>query len=260
MEPGTRDVKEFYDSFLSGRMVNYRLYGNERIEAAIDFIGGYIKPHHVVVDIGCGIGIATEAAAKKAANGRVIGADISAENIRYASQTVKLPNISFHCLDVIGERAKLMELLNGQKVDVFIMIDVIEHLPDATRHEIFKTMSELGSAGCAILLTYPSPHYQRYLIANEPQELQVIDNVLPVEQLAREAGENGFELVSYALKDIWRPAQYAHCALKRAAALAGAAATLVEANPLATLRRRVANKIMAPIRRRKYVTGAMSGK
>ncbi len=260
MEPATRDVKKFYDSFLSGRMVNYRLYGNERIEAAIQFIGNYIKPNHVVVDIGCGIGIATEAAGKRAASGRVIGADISAENIRYAAQTVKLLNISFHCLDVIGEREKLMTLLAGQKVDVFIMIDVIEHLPDSTRHDIFRTMSEIGSDDLVVLLTYPSPHYQRYLIAHEPQELQVIDNVLSVEQLAREAGQYGLELVSYALKDIWRPVQYVHCAMKRGTSLQAAAATFVEAGRAASLRRRIANRVMAPFRRRKYVTGVMPGK
>lgn len=254
MPTDTQDVKSYYDKFLVDRMVNYRLTGNKRIEAAIAFIREYIKPTNVVVDIGCGIGIATEAAAKQATQGQVVGVDISKENIRYASQTVSLPNISFQCLDVIGERDRLSGLLSRKPIDVFILIDVIEHLPDDTRHEIFKTMSEMGAGDLTILLTYPSPYYQIYLKEYEPQELQVIDNVVTIERLTQEAAQYGLEVAFYALKDIWRPAQYVHCALRRSKSLQDGIGRKIVKRDLHTRLHRWINRLLVPIRRHKYVT------
>jgi hypothetical protein len=38
-----------------------------------------------------------------------------------------------------------------------------------------------------LLLTYPSPEYQRYLMQERPDELQIVDNVIEIEALFGEA-------------------------------------------------------------------------
>lgn len=48
---GRDDVRAFYDEFLESRMVQYRLFGNRRIEQAARRIEPYIQHHHRVLDV-----------------------------------------------------------------------------------------------------------------------------------------------------------------------------------------------------------------
>src|SRR5450432_1974724 len=127
MQSNKEDVREFYNEFMSKRMVNYRLNGNPRIESAANFFASHICEDNTVVDVGCGIGIASEVLAKKARSGTVIGIDISDKNIWYANKTVRLPNVEFHALDIIHHVDSLRELLRGKAVDAFTLGDVLEH-------------------------------------------------------------------------------------------------------------------------------------
>jgi trans-aconitate 2-methyltransferase len=86
------DIRKYYNEFLKARMIKYRLDGNLRIEMATRFFLDNIEKEDTVIDVGCGIGIPTEAMAKKAYRGCVIGFDISDQNICYAEKTVRLPN------------------------------------------------------------------------------------------------------------------------------------------------------------------------
>jgi trans-aconitate 2-methyltransferase len=260
------DVRTFYDKFLIDRMVGYRLFGNKRIEEAAHFVVRNVRSDDLIVDIGCGIGIATEAVAKHAKRGRVIGVDISKENVWYASKTVKLRNLEFHCLDVIREHEKLASLTK-RPVDVFVLCDVIEHLPDDVRHTIFQTMSGMGSPDVKIIITYPSPYYQNYLKEHDQKELQIIDNVITLDQLSREAAQHGLEVTAFELKDIWRPAQYVHCLLRRSSSIQSSIGELTEqtTNPPGLYRRlsrgmqkrvrwKLENYILVPMRRRRYIS------
>src|SRR4051812_20663590 len=120
MSIAASDVEQFYDKFLIERMVGYRITGNRRIEEAARFVVRNVRPDDLIVDIGCGRGIATEAAAKHAQSGHVIGVDISKENIWYASKTSKLSNIEFRWRGGGGEREKLGGVA-GRAIDGFIV-------------------------------------------------------------------------------------------------------------------------------------------
>src|ERR1700730_15389139 len=110
MPPNEDAVREFYNEFLSKRMVSYRLNGNMRVESAANFFANHICEDSTVVDVGCGIGMASEVIAKKAKSGMVIGIDISDRNIWYAVKTVRLPNVKFHAMDIIHHVDSLREL------------------------------------------------------------------------------------------------------------------------------------------------------
>jgi trans-aconitate 2-methyltransferase len=86
INPTAADVRSYYNGFLKNKMLAYRLYGNDRIDLAARFFLDNIAEDSIIVDIGCGIGIATEIMAKKASRGRVICLDISDQNIWYAKQ------------------------------------------------------------------------------------------------------------------------------------------------------------------------------
>ena len=257
MLPKTEEVSQFYDKFLSERMVNYRVYGNIRIESAAKFFADHVGADSTVVDIGCGIGIGTETMAKKARSGMVFGVDISDMNIWYAKQTVRLPNIQFHTLDVGQGISRLRELLHGKPVDVFTLGDVIEHLTEEARALLFRSMASLGSPRVKILITIPSEFYQRYLIAEHPEELQIIDNIITPTLLEQEGRREGFALTYFKVVAMWHRAQYAHCIFEREPEIMKEVGIPAPSEPLNVLKRgkRAMDKFFIHrLKYKKYVT------
>jgi len=72
-------------------------------------------------------------------------------------------------------------------MDVVTMVDVIEHIPAEARPDLLVKIRALCSDDAVMILTYPSPQYQEYLREYDPNELQIIDNVVLIEELINEA-------------------------------------------------------------------------
>jgi trans-aconitate 2-methyltransferase len=209
-------VKAYYDAFSRDRMLNYRIRSNPRIERAIQFFCASIRPDDIVLDIGCGIGIAPEAMARKAKG--VVGIDISEQNIWYAERTIGLPNVKFHRMDIVHEVDALQSLLTAAPT-VVTMCDVIEHIPTEARPALFQSIRQLSAEHAKLLLTFPSEFYQHYMAEEARHELQIIDNVITPDVLVAEAGAAGFSMTYFELVDIWKQVQYAHCKLDSRAEL-----------------------------------------
>jgi trans-aconitate 2-methyltransferase len=244
IHPTAADVRSYYNDLLKNRMLAYRLYGNDRIELAARFFLDNIAEDSIIVDIGCGIGIATEIMAKKASRGRVIGLDISDQNIWYANQTITSLNTSFHCLDVVRNGGEIRKIA-GAPVDIFTLCDVMEHIPEIDRPKLLQTLAEIGASNAKILLTIPSEFYQEWLRIENPGELQIIDNILNAKIVDSEAREAGFVLTYFRLVDVWNKVQYAHCTLQRAESLNRSVrqqVTIPKTNTMINFARRVANK------------------
>jgi trans-aconitate 2-methyltransferase len=258
MQSNKEDVREFYNEFMSKRMVNYRLNGNLRVESAANFFASHICEDDMVVDVGCGIGIASEVLAKKARSGTVIGIDISDKNIWYANKTVRLPNVEFHALDIIHHADSLRALLKGKAVDAFTLGDVLEHISDDERALLFRSMAALGSPAVKVLITIPSEFYQRYLMAEQPNELQIIDNIITPSLLEQEGRREGFALTYFRVIAMWKPAQYVHCVLEREIYLVKKMKTSVptaRTNALLQFSQHFVRKLFVhPRRYKKYVT------
>jgi 2-polyprenyl-3-methyl-5-hydroxy-6-metoxy-1,4-benzoquinol methylase len=245
IHPTSTDVRSYYNDLLKNKMLAYRLYGNDRIEQAARFFLDNIYKDSIIVDIGCGIGIATEIMARKASRGRVIGLDISNQNIWYANKTISTVNTSFYCLDVVRNSSDIKQIV-GASVDIFTLCDVLEHIPDTDRPILLQKLAEIGSPNVKILLTIPSEFYQERLRLENPAELQIIDNTITAKILDSEAREAGFVLTYFRLVDVWNKAQYAHCTLQRAEALNRSVrkqVTIPRTNRLISFSRRMANKL-----------------
>ncbi|MBT4485526.1 MAG: class I SAM-dependent methyltransferase [Candidatus Latescibacteria bacterium] len=240
------EVKEFYDNFLKSKMLEYRLYGNLRLEKAIARILPEVKKEDKVLDVGCGIGIVTEQIANTAKKGHVWGIDISKKNIWYANRTIKKKNVDFFAGDIIDDFEIINECITTS-LDVITMVDVIEHIPENARPELFRKMRKISANKALLILTYPSPEYQRYLQENNPAELQIIDNVIELHDLINEVREAGYYLRHYSLETVWMQNQYIHCILQTENSLAPV--------PLKTrsLPIRVINTLKNPLRRKKYI-------
>ena len=80
------------------------------------------KPHHQVLDLGCGAGYGTYELARVA--GHATGVDISGEAVEYAKERYALPNLDFFEMDC----ANLA--FEPSRFDRVVSFEVIEHVPD----------------------------------------------------------------------------------------------------------------------------------
>lgn len=205
----TDEIKKFYNNFLESRMLKYRIRGNRRIELATERVLEFVQPDSHILDIGCGIGIATEQMARAAPHGHVWGCDISDRNIWYARQTVQEPNLSFFVADTLDQEYLFSKVKSD--IDVISLVDVIEHIPSEEHGELFEFFSSISSGDTVIVLTYPSPQYQRYLAEENPEKLQVIDQIIKLDTIRQSARSGGFSLKHFSLEDVWLKNQYVHC-------------------------------------------------
>lgn len=206
----SEEVKKFYDQFLESKMLQYRITGNLRIKKATDRILEYVRKDSNVLEIGCGIGIISQEISKNAKEGQVWAIDISPRNIWYARQSIKAQNITFAVVDIINEFEKLKKQIS-EAIDVFVLADVIEHIPKNKHEHVFKRIRQIASENSVIILTYPSPQYQKSLKKNNQNELQIIDETIELDEILRFAEPAGYHLRHYSLENIWSNNQYVHC-------------------------------------------------
>ena len=206
--------REFYDAFLQSRMLGYRVGVNPRIRKAGQRVLQYVHPDSHVLELGCGIGIVTERVAKQAKRGRVLGCDLSEHNIWYARQTINQSNVDFLVCDVLTDFATIRSRI-VKPVDVVVLVDVIEHLPESSHGELFQHIQSVAAPNAVAVLTYPSPFYQRFLRERRPAELQPIDEVIEPAGLVADAEAAGFFLCHYSLENVWLTRQYVHCVFGR---------------------------------------------
>lgn len=198
---------------MRSRMLNYRIEGNLRIECAKEFLKAHLDENEHILEIGCGIGILSEHMATVCKTGKILSLDLSKKNIWYAKKTVAHPKIEFRQMDILTHEAKKIlkthVVQNGTFTSV-VLIDVIEHIPPAEYETLFSLLKELLCDEFKILITYPSPAYQRYLYKELPSELQPIDEIIDFGVLEKFCTLIYGEIKYYALKDVWMRGQYMH--------------------------------------------------
>ena len=212
--PNDDEVRAFYDRFSDERTKNYVERANPRIEKAIERILPLVGEDSAVLEIGCGAGLVAEQIARKAGRGSLWGCDISDKAIAIAKSRVKADNVHFRALDAAAQFAELKSWV-PQRLDLVVMVDVIEHLPLESHAAFFRNLADILHSESAVVLTFPSPDYQRYLRDYNPAELQIIDESIELLHLHALAVENGLFVKDYALVDVWLPNQYVHCVLKQ---------------------------------------------
>jgi trans-aconitate 2-methyltransferase len=246
-------VREYYDEFLRSRMVDYRLYRNLRLDRAAKRILPLVGTDSKVLDIGCGIGVVTSKVAARASRGHVWGIDISRENIWYATQTIRRANLTFLEGDVVADFEAICNRLPA-KIDVVTMLDVIEHIPAETRPDLLVKIRALCGDDALMVLTYPSPQFQEFLREHNPDELQIIDNIVLLEELLNEARMAGFSLKHYSLETVWMRNQYVHCVFQTVASIAPASPGGGTIRLVSGLASAFKKWILVPYRRHKFIT------
>lgn len=241
------DIADFYDHF-GKRMINDYLYGNPRVERAIERVCRFITPNMTrVLDIGCGIGISSAEFASRHKQIRVLGVDISPQNIKVATSLFANDRITFQ-VSTISDG-----VVEGT-FDLIAMLDVYEHIPHSARTEVHDRLRELLAERGVLILTVPSPLHQAYLRDNDPQELQIVDEDVTVEDAIKLSHDISATLMCFEYVSVWRTNDYLHIVIQRNPTFAELASC--KPNTLRRLQRRI-KRLRGRLSRRNHVQRAL---
>lgn len=204
----TESISDYYNHF-QARLLRDYVYGNIRIDRAIKFVCSMIGPEtHRILDVGCGIGASANGYTIHSDAVRVVGVDISSENVRTATKLFAGKRTTFIESDVSVTPA-------GGPFDLVAMIDVYEHIPTNARAKFHDSIASAMADEALLVLTTPSPSHQRWLMQHAPEGLQIVDEIIDQEQVLEFADGIGGKLVQHRSVDMWTPDQYCYTVIAR---------------------------------------------
>jgi len=160
-------IRDFYNEYSVG--LNSTGY-NHRHHSILKWLIKFgIQPHYNVLEIGCGPGHSTLNFTSFIKSGKIVGVDISAENIKIAKELHKNnSNVEFIVSD-------MSDFSHELKFDVICLPDVLEHILIEQHHSLFKTLRNVLKDTGKIIIHIPDPEYLEYAHIHEKGELQIVD-------------------------------------------------------------------------------------
>lgn len=187
MEDSKNKIVSFYDQFAEKQE---KTGINSRHLSILDKVmAAGLQPHHHILEIGCGIGTVSHLLAEQVKKGEVLAVDISPESIEKAKARWKnQTNLKFEVSDMSDFNKK------NQTFDFFVFPDVLEHIPEDQHLALFQNVQKHAHQDSVVFIHIPSPRYLQWMIKNEPDKLQVIDQPLDSGALVKKLENNGFYL------------------------------------------------------------------
>jgi trans-aconitate 2-methyltransferase len=187
MTESKQNVKEFYDTFTNnqtkiGVSVRHRL-----IFKKLKQIG--LNSNSNVLEIGCGIGTVSSLIIPFINSGKFVGCDISPKSIELAKKFNPQSNASFVCTD-------MTDFESDVKFDFVVFPDVLEHIPVEEHNALFERISRHCSPNAKLLINIPEPNSLNYTRKHRPEQLQIIDQSLSMQDLLNNTYPHGFQVHS----------------------------------------------------------------
>ncbi len=187
MEKSKDQVVSFYDEFADKQS---KTGINSRHLSILDKVkAAGLNANNSILEVGCGIGTVSHLLATQVPTGEVLAVDISPESIAKARVLWKSQsNLKFEVSDMSDFDQ------NGKKFDYFVFPDVLEHIPVDQHQRLFSNIQKHAHRNSVIFVHIPAPRYLQWMIQNEPEKLQVIDQPLDSGDLIKRITSNGFYL------------------------------------------------------------------
>jgi len=187
MEKSKDQVVSFYDEFADKQA---KTGINSRHLSILDKVkAAGLNANNSILEVGCGIGTVSHLLATQVPTGEVLAVDISPESIAKAKVLWKSQsNLKFEVSDMSDFDQ------NGKKFDYFVFPDVLEHIPVDQHQRLFSNIQKHAHRNSVIFVHIPAPRYLQWMIQNEPEKLQVIDQPLDSGDLIKRITSNGFYL------------------------------------------------------------------
>ena len=207
-QPSKENIKSYYDNHIAGKLTGY-VNQNRRVESAYSEIKKLItKDTKNIIEIGCGIGDISYRIAKQFPAVKVKGVDISEKSIETARTLFERNNLSYHCGEIDVTK-------NFEAADLIILMDVYEHIDNASRHHFNEMLGQLLSKNVKILLAFPTPEFLAWLKIHDPANIQPVDEDITAKVIDDLAQTTQCNIQFYKKKSVWHINDYAHALLDR---------------------------------------------
>lgn len=194
------EVKKYYDDYIQEQ---YKIGVNDRIFLMYEKLKELgLSSTSDVIELGCGIGVVTHLIRKTVTKGKIESVDISGESIEFAKSKIKNPNISFFEADITEYQPKI------KQADFVTLFDVIEHIPIELHEKLFLNVASMLKSNSWLLINIPSPASIEWDVKNAPEVLQIIDQAIPLEFVAKNCNIASLEIVKFENYSIWSENDY----------------------------------------------------
>lgn len=189
-------VADYYDDYTE-RQVAVGVNERHRAIAAAMRRAGWRQGQRVL-EIGAGVGTLTELLLEGVgAEGMLHAIDLSPKSIQLAAVRLGSPaNLQLSAGDILE-----MEL--NQTFDVIVLPDVIEHIPLELHGRLFGRLRSWLADDGFVFLNYPNPYYLAWCREHRPDVLQIIDQPVYADVLARQVYASGLYFHSLETYAIW---------------------------------------------------------
>jgi trans-aconitate 2-methyltransferase len=179
-------IVSYYDQFVTEQ--EKRGVNSRHLHILDKLVSAGLKNHHHVLEVGCGIGTVSQLVARKVSKGSVLAVDISPESIEKAKVLwSELKNLTFEVSD-------MKDFDQDKTFDFFVFPDVLEHIPVDQHFNLFETVKRHSHKDSVIFINIPAPRFLEWMMKNEPEKLQVIDQPLDSGELIKNITHHGFYL------------------------------------------------------------------
>lgn len=182
------EVAKYYDNFKHhqkklGINIRHRTIFSNLKKAGL-------RPDSRVLEIGCGIGTVSNLILGHITSGKFTGVDISKESIEHARKfNGGFSNAEFVVSD-------MSDFNRADRYDFVVLPDVLEHIPVDHHKALFATLGAHATGNTIILINIPEPYTLDWTRRNHPENLQIIDQSLSMQDLCNHAYPAGFYLYS----------------------------------------------------------------
>lgn len=181
------EVTEFYDKFVD-KQAKVGITPRHRIIIKnLKKIG--LSPSSNVLEIGCGIGTVSTLIINAIPSGKFVGVDISPDSIKTANKLFGAPNATFLVDDMSNFSSDI-------KFDFIVFPDVLEHIPVEQHSRVFENVAKVCSDNAKVLINIPEPNTLNWVRKNRPEDLQIIDQSLSMQDLMNNTYPHGFQVQS----------------------------------------------------------------
>jgi trans-aconitate 2-methyltransferase len=200
-------IIDYYDNYIARQLksgINDRIYNLYK-----RLIKAGLTKNSSVLEMGCGIGAMSYLLARKVKNGKIESIDFSPESIKIAQNRILQKNVRFFIADAV-------EYLPQNKIFDFItLFDLIEHIPVERHCALFKNLSNIATENTSILINIPNPASLTFDNLNNPEQLQIVDQPVPLNLLVNNLLANNLELTFFESHSIWAKDDYHYFIIRK---------------------------------------------
>lgn len=202
------NITEFYDNFSSDQL---KTGINDRIASLFYRIRkNGVNSKSKILELGCGIGVLSNIILKKVKPTYLESVDLSPKSIELIQNLHKNKNNFFSiAADVVDYRPK------GTHFDFITLFDVIEHIPLERHPALFENLSNLLTNNSKLLINIPAPNYLKYVREHNPELLQIVDQEIYLDVLAKNIYSNGLEILFFETYSLWNTNDYQFIVIKK---------------------------------------------